>query len=124
MTLTGRRGVSILYAYMLLGLGLLRIITPDFGDLTSQQQQLEGTFRLLGYFIIGILVSARLYIMGASIVIYYYFFNIYSLGSCMRGCGRMLNLLLSLGAVLEKKRYFFFKKIYFRNSCLVKPTSS
>lgn len=36
----------------------------------------------------------------------------------------MLNLLLSLGAVLEKKRYFFFKKIYFRNSCLVKPTSS
>lgn len=47
MTLTGRRGVSILYAYMLLGLGLLRIITPDFGDLVSQQQQLEGTFRFM-----------------------------------------------------------------------------
>ncbi|XP_039156220.1 ABC transporter D family member 1-like [Eucalyptus grandis] len=43
--LTGRRGVAILYAYMLLGLGFLRTVTPDFGDLTSQQQQLEGTFR-------------------------------------------------------------------------------
>lgn len=43
--LTGRRGVGILYAYMLLGLGFLRIVTPDFGDLTSQEQQMEGTFR-------------------------------------------------------------------------------
>ncbi|KAG4212107.1 hypothetical protein ERO13_A02G143400v2 [Gossypium hirsutum] len=45
--LTGRRGVSILYAYMLLGLGLLRTATPDFGDLTSREQQLEGTFRFM-----------------------------------------------------------------------------
>jgi hypothetical protein len=48
--LTGRRGVAILYAYMLLGLGFLRIVTPDFGDLASREQQLEGTFRLLGCF--------------------------------------------------------------------------
>ncbi|KAK7399543.1 hypothetical protein VNO78_10728 [Psophocarpus tetragonolobus] len=45
--LTGRRGVAILYAYMLLGLGFLRTVTPDFGDLTSQEQQLEGTFRFM-----------------------------------------------------------------------------
>ncbi|KAK8501359.1 hypothetical protein V6N12_021054 [Hibiscus sabdariffa] len=45
--LTGRRGVSILYAYMLLGLGLLRTVTPDFGNLASQEQQLEGTFRFM-----------------------------------------------------------------------------
>jgi len=43
--LTGRRGVTILYVYMLLGLGFLRTVTPDFGDLISQEQQLEGTFR-------------------------------------------------------------------------------
>ncbi|KAG8474823.1 hypothetical protein CXB51_031537 [Gossypium anomalum] len=45
--LTGRRGVSILYAYMFLGLGFLRTVTPDFGDLTSREQQLEGTFRFM-----------------------------------------------------------------------------
>ncbi|GAB4851631.1 ATP-binding cassette sub- D member 1 [Ancistrocladus abbreviatus] len=45
--LTGQRGVSILYAYMLLGLGFLRSIAPDFGDLTSQEQQLDGTFRYM-----------------------------------------------------------------------------
>ncbi|KAA8546824.1 hypothetical protein F0562_003251 [Nyssa sinensis] len=45
--LTGQRGVTILYAYMLLGLGFLRSITPDFGDLASQEQQLEGTFRFM-----------------------------------------------------------------------------
>ncbi|PON35610.1 ATP-binding cassette containing protein [Parasponia andersonii] len=45
--LTGQRGVAILYAYMLLGLGFLRAVTPDFGDLTSQEQQLEGTFRFM-----------------------------------------------------------------------------
>ncbi|CAI0420489.1 unnamed protein product [Linum tenue] len=45
--LTGRRGVTILYAYMLLGLGFLRTVTPDFGDLASQEQQLEGTFRFM-----------------------------------------------------------------------------
>ncbi|XP_051117448.1 ABC transporter D family member 1-like [Andrographis paniculata] len=45
--LTGRRGVGILYAYMLIGLGFLRIVTPDFGDLISHEQQLEGTFRYM-----------------------------------------------------------------------------
>nr|XP_048327780.1 ABC transporter D family member 1 isoform X2 [Ziziphus jujuba var. spinosa] len=45
--LTGQRGVAILYAYMLLGLGLLRVVTPEFGDLASQEQQLEGTFRFM-----------------------------------------------------------------------------
>ncbi|KAJ7945398.1 ABC transporter D family member 1 [Quillaja saponaria] len=45
--LTGQRGVVILYAYMLLGLGFLRTVTPDFGDLTSREQQLEGTFRFM-----------------------------------------------------------------------------
>ncbi|XP_059639454.1 ABC transporter D family member 1 [Cornus florida] len=45
--LTGRRGVAILYAYMLLGLGFLRSVTPDFGDLGSREQQLEGTFRFM-----------------------------------------------------------------------------
>jgi ABC transporter transmembrane region 2 len=43
--LTGKRGVAILYAYMLLGLGFLRTVAPDFGDLASQEQELEGTFR-------------------------------------------------------------------------------
>jgi hypothetical protein len=43
--LTGRRGVAILYAYMLLGLGFLRTVTPEFGDLASHEQQLEGIFR-------------------------------------------------------------------------------
>ncbi|KZV53751.1 ABC transporter D family member 1-like [Dorcoceras hygrometricum] len=45
--LTGRRGVAILYAYMLLGLGFLRVVTPDFGDLSSREQQLEGAFRYM-----------------------------------------------------------------------------
>ncbi|KAJ3683851.1 hypothetical protein LUZ60_014078 [Juncus effusus] len=45
--LTGRRGVAILYTYMLLGLGFLRTVAPDFGDLASQEQELEGTFRFM-----------------------------------------------------------------------------
>ncbi|KAF7128970.1 hypothetical protein RHSIM_Rhsim10G0162600 [Rhododendron simsii] len=45
--LTGRRGVAILYAYMLLGLGFLRSVAPDFGDLASREQQLEGSFRFI-----------------------------------------------------------------------------
>ncbi|CAK7334627.1 unnamed protein product [Dovyalis caffra] len=45
--LTGRRGVAILYTYMLLGLGFLRTVTPDFGDLASREQQLEGIFRFM-----------------------------------------------------------------------------
>ncbi len=44
-SLTGRRGVAILYAYMFLGLGFLHAITPDFGGLSSKEQQLEGYFR-------------------------------------------------------------------------------
>ncbi|OIV97514.1 hypothetical protein TanjilG_11038 [Lupinus angustifolius] len=45
--LTGQRGVAILYTYMLLGLGFLRIVTPDFGDLINQELALEGTFRFM-----------------------------------------------------------------------------
>lgn len=45
--LTGRRGVVILYAYMLLGFGFLRSVTPDFETLTSNEQQLESTFRFM-----------------------------------------------------------------------------
>ncbi|XP_038701935.1 ABC transporter D family member 1-like isoform X2 [Tripterygium wilfordii] len=45
--LTGRRGVVILYAYMLLGLGFLRTVTPDLGELTGREQELEGTFRFM-----------------------------------------------------------------------------
>ncbi|KAL2332768.1 hypothetical protein Fmac_013981 [Flemingia macrophylla] len=45
--LTGQRGIAILYACMLLGLGFLRTVTPDFGDLISREQQLEGTFRFM-----------------------------------------------------------------------------
>ena len=50
--LSGRRGVAILYAYMFLGLGFLRAVSPDFGDLANQEQELEGTFRFCNtYFI-------------------------------------------------------------------------
>ncbi|CAM6094402.1 unnamed protein product [Calypogeia fissa] len=45
--LTGTRGVTFLYAYMLVGLGFLRAITPNFGGLTSKQQELEGSFRYM-----------------------------------------------------------------------------
>jgi ABC-type uncharacterized transport system fused permease/ATPase subunit len=45
--LSGRRGVAILYAYMLLGLGFLRAVSPDFGHLAGQEQELEGTFRFM-----------------------------------------------------------------------------
>ncbi|KAG8053837.1 hypothetical protein GUJ93_ZPchr0001g31652 [Zizania palustris] len=45
--LSGRRGVAILYAYMLLGLGFLRAVSPDFGDLANQEQEHEGTFRFM-----------------------------------------------------------------------------
>ncbi|XAR73376.1 Fatty-acyl-CoA-transporting ATPase [Bertholletia excelsa] len=45
--LTGRRGVAILYTYMLLGLGFLRSVAPDFGDLASREQELEGNFRFM-----------------------------------------------------------------------------
>lgn len=49
--LTGRRGIAILYAYMLAGLGFLRLVSPDFGDLTSREQQLEGSFRQLKLYV-------------------------------------------------------------------------
>ncbi|RLN21705.1 hypothetical protein C2845_PM07G36040 [Panicum miliaceum] len=45
--LSGRRGVAILYAYMFLGLGFLRAVSPDFGDLANQELELEGTFRFM-----------------------------------------------------------------------------
>lgn len=45
--LTGHRGVAILYAYMLLGLSFLRIVAPEFSDLASQEEQLEGNFRFM-----------------------------------------------------------------------------
>ncbi|VAH86069.1 unnamed protein product [Triticum turgidum subsp. durum] len=45
--LSGRRGVAILYAYMLLGLGFLRAVSPDFGDLSNQEQELESSFRFM-----------------------------------------------------------------------------
>lgn len=48
--LTGIRGVGFLYAYMFLGLGFLRVITPDFGALTSKEQQLDGSFRSVSPF--------------------------------------------------------------------------
>lgn len=50
--LTGQRGVAILYAYMLLGLGFLRSVTPEFGDLASKEQQHEGTFRLFMFILL------------------------------------------------------------------------
>uniref|UniRef100_A0A6N2LIZ8 ABC transmembrane type-1 domain-containing protein n=1 Tax=Salix viminalis TaxID=40686 RepID=A0A6N2LIZ8_SALVM len=45
--LTGQRGVAILYTYMLLGLGFLRAVTPDFGDLASRKSSTEETFRFM-----------------------------------------------------------------------------
>lgn len=57
--LTGQRGVAILYAYMLLGLGFLRCVTPDFGDLASREQQLEGTFRLPDVLVTAYLIVFR-----------------------------------------------------------------
>ncbi|XP_042419825.1 ABC transporter D family member 1-like isoform X2 [Zingiber officinale] len=45
--LSGWRGVTILYAYMILGLGFLRGIAPEFGALSSREQQLDGAFRYM-----------------------------------------------------------------------------
>ncbi|KAM7275710.1 hypothetical protein ACFE04_017576 [Oxalis oulophora] len=45
--LIGQRGVAILYVYMFLGLGFLRNVAPDFGNMTSREQQLEGSFRFM-----------------------------------------------------------------------------
>lgn len=45
--LTVQRGMITSYAYVLLGLGLLRSVTPEFGDGTSLEQELEGIFRFM-----------------------------------------------------------------------------
>ena len=98
--LTGQRGVVILYAYMLLGLGFLRSVAPEFGDLASHEQQLEGTFRLLhasaSYFLLIPCVMCEVQCHSCHCV--------WS-GSCMKGCVRMQNLLLSLEGVHGKKRW-------------------
>lgn len=43
--LTGPRGAIILYSYALVGYGCLRMVTPDFAKILSDQYQLEGAFR-------------------------------------------------------------------------------
>ena len=48
-TLTGRRGMAILYLYSFLGFAILRSVTPDFGALSEKEYFLEGAFRS-GYF--------------------------------------------------------------------------
>lgn len=72
--LTGRRGVAILYAYMLLGLGFLRVVTPDFGDLGNREQELEGSFR---YFFVCARVCIYIYIFFSLCVKQWSFQNIF-----------------------------------------------
>ena len=43
--LTGPRGALILYSYAVIGYGCLRLVTPDFARLLSDQYELEGAFR-------------------------------------------------------------------------------
>lgn len=43
--LTGPRGAIILYSYAIVGYGCLRMVTPDFASLLSEQYALEGAFR-------------------------------------------------------------------------------
>ncbi len=43
--LTGPRGAIILYSYAIIGYGCLRMVTPDFATLLSDQYELEGAFR-------------------------------------------------------------------------------
>lgn len=43
--LTGPRGAVILYSYAIIGYGCLRLVTPDFATLLSEQYELEGAFR-------------------------------------------------------------------------------
>eukprot|EP01052_Picozoa_sp_SAG31_P018552 SAG31_NODE_1318_length_8823_cov_3.108780_8_plen_92_part_00 len=40
--LTGRRGLAVLYGYMVFGLGVLRVIAPDFGAMEAKASRLEG----------------------------------------------------------------------------------
>ena len=44
-SLLGARNTAYLYTYMIVGLGLLRLITPDFDKLVSKSQDLEGIYR-------------------------------------------------------------------------------
>lgn len=44
-SLTGRRGMGILYLYSVLGFAVLRGVTPDFGALSKTEHFLEGAFR-------------------------------------------------------------------------------
>lgn len=43
--LTGKTGVALLYTYMIFGLGCLRLIAPDFGEMEARSSKLEGEFR-------------------------------------------------------------------------------
>ena len=43
--MTGRTGVALLYTYMFFGLGCLRLIAPDFGEMEACSSRLEGEFR-------------------------------------------------------------------------------
>lgn len=96
--LTGQRGVAILYAYMLLGLGFLRVVTPDFGDLSSREQQLEGTFRS---FLIWCFSFTFIACIFSKITLQL----VCMLGTCMKGYVHMPSQLLSLVVVLERKRF-------------------
>ncbi len=44
--LLGSRNTAYLYIYMIAGLGLLRVITPNFAKLVAKSQELEGIYRL------------------------------------------------------------------------------
>lgn len=43
--LTGGKGMFLLWSYMTLGFGTLKLLTPNFGKLASRQHQLEGEYR-------------------------------------------------------------------------------
>ena len=43
--IAGTRGLSLAYLYMLLGLGALKAVTPDFGLMAAKEAALEGVFR-------------------------------------------------------------------------------
>lgn len=43
--LTGRKGLFLLWSYMTIGFGTLKLLTPDFGGLATKQHRLEGEYR-------------------------------------------------------------------------------
>lgn len=47
VVMLGWRNTGLLYLYMVAGLGLLRMITPDFGRLINRMQHLQGRFRFV-----------------------------------------------------------------------------